>query len=85
LSRKVSPAPAGARAAGRRRYPPVQCIYNIRRSPGAVRAAAEPGAVGQVRVRMFDSIREVIALCVAVRTERGNPVTVETVQVEVTV
>lgn len=44
-----------------------------------------PGCVsrGSTREEALDNIREAIALCVDVRTERGNPITVETVLVEV--
>lgn len=46
-----------------------------------------PGCVsqGESREDALDNIREAIALCLEVRSERGMPLTVETRQVEVAV
>ena len=46
-----------------------------------------PGCVsqGESREEALDNIREAIALCLEVRSERGMPLTVETKQVEVAV
>ena len=46
-----------------------------------------PGCVsqGDTREEAMDNIREAIAACLEVRAERGMPLTVETLQVEVTV
>ena len=46
-----------------------------------------PGCVsqGQTREEAVANITEAIALCLEVRAERGFPLTVETLQVEVTV
>ncbi len=46
-----------------------------------------PGCVsqGQTREEAVANIKEVIALCLEVRAERGMPLTVETQQVEVLV
>ena len=46
-----------------------------------------PGCVsqGESREEALSSIREAIALCLEVRSERGMPLTVETRQVEVAV
>jgi len=46
-----------------------------------------PGCVsqGQTREEAVANITEAIALCLEVRAERGLPLTVETLQVEVTV
>jgi len=50
-----------------------------------VECPAVPGCVSQGRTReeALDNIREAIALCIEVRAERGLPLTVETLQVEV--
>jgi len=52
-----------------------------------VECPAIPGCVsqGQSRDEALQNIREAIALCLEVRSERGLPLTVETQQVEVTV
>ena len=46
-----------------------------------------PGCVSQgaTRDEALANVREAIALCLAVRAERGMPLTVETAQVEVSV
>ncbi len=46
-----------------------------------------PGCVsqGETREESLTNVREAIALCLEVRAERGMPLTMETVQVEISV
>ena len=52
-----------------------------------VECPALPGCVsrGKTKGEALDTIKEVIALCLAVRAEKGLPLTIETRQIEVEV
>jgi predicted RNase H-like HicB family nuclease len=62
-------------------------IYQDEDHAWVVECPAIPGCVSQGRTReeAMENIKEAIALCLEVRTERGLPLTFETADVEVAV